>query len=143
LMAVCNSYIGGDALAEFIRRLVFTIAIANADAHMKNWSLLYRNRRAPSLSPAYDYVCIAAYQGYDDFLALPLGKAVHWEALREETFMLAARKARVLPREVWSAASEMIDRIIAVWPQVRNDVPPDARVIIERQLGLPLFKKAA
>jgi serine/threonine-protein kinase HipA len=32
LMAVCNSYIGADALAEFVRRLVFTIAIANADA---------------------------------------------------------------------------------------------------------------
>ena len=38
LMRVCWAVMGEDALAEFVRRLVFTIAIGNADMHLKNSS---------------------------------------------------------------------------------------------------------
>ena len=41
-------------VAEFIRRLVFSTLIGNGDMHLKNWSLIYPDRRTPALSPAYD-----------------------------------------------------------------------------------------
>jgi hypothetical protein len=38
----------GDAAAyEFVRRLVFSIMIGNADMHLKNWSILYPDKRTP------------------------------------------------------------------------------------------------
>ena len=46
---------------EFIRRLVFSVLIGNADMHLKNWSLLYPDGRAPILSPAYDFVSTLPY----------------------------------------------------------------------------------
>ena len=40
---------GTDAdVAEFIRRLVFNTLIGNGDMHLKNWSLIYRDRRTAS-----------------------------------------------------------------------------------------------
>ena len=37
---------------EFVKRLVFSVMIGNADMHLKNWSLLYPDTRRPVLSPA-------------------------------------------------------------------------------------------
>jgi hypothetical protein len=46
---------------EFMRRLVFNVAIGNGDAHVKNWSLRYEDRLRPLLSPAYDLVSTIQY----------------------------------------------------------------------------------
>lgn len=46
---------------ELIRRLVFMIASGNADAHLKNWSVVYPDTRTPRLSPAYDQVATVAF----------------------------------------------------------------------------------
>src|ERR1039458_9423203 len=52
---------GDDAVWEFVRRLVFSVLIGNADMHLKNWSLLYPDRRTPQLSPGYDFVATLPY----------------------------------------------------------------------------------
>ena len=54
---------------EFLRRFVFNALIGNADMHLKNWSLIYPDRRAAMLAPAYDFVSTIAYLP-DDRLAL-------------------------------------------------------------------------
>ena len=40
---------GDDAVREFVRRLVFSVLIGNADMHLKNWPSLYPDRRAAVL----------------------------------------------------------------------------------------------
>ena len=45
-----------DDVAECIRRLTFNTLIGNADTHLKNWSLIYCDRRRAALAPAYDFV---------------------------------------------------------------------------------------
>jgi serine/threonine-protein kinase HipA len=57
---------------EFFRRLVFSVLIGNGDMHLKNWSLLYPDRRTPVLSPAYDFVATLPYIP-NDTLALTFG----------------------------------------------------------------------
>ena len=52
---------GQEATYEFVRRLVFSVLIGNADMHLKNWSLLYPDRRTPVLSPAYVFVATLPY----------------------------------------------------------------------------------
>ena len=44
----------------------------NDDAHLKNWSLIYRDRRNGVLSPAYDLVCTAIYFNRPQDMALKL-----------------------------------------------------------------------
>lgn len=45
---------GEDHVAEFIRRITCDALVGNADMHLKNVSLIYPDRRAARLAPAYD-----------------------------------------------------------------------------------------
>src|SRR5260221_419223 len=69
IAAVLWAEIGEDAILEFVRRLVFSVLIGNADMHLKNWSLLYPNRRTPVLSPGYDFVATLPYIPNDKLVA--------------------------------------------------------------------------
>ncbi|MCJ8519724.1 serine/threonine-protein kinase HipA [Pseudorhizobium tarimense] len=57
----------------FIRMLVFHYLVGNADAHGKNYALLYRER-VPDLAPLYDVVCTAAYARLAKKLAMAIGE---------------------------------------------------------------------
>lgn len=79
-------------LGRFFRRLVLFVLIGNCDAHLKNFSLL----ETPSglrLSPAYDIVNTAVYEGFDQTLGLSLnGAEVHLDQVTRpvlEAFALA------------------------------------------------------
>ena len=56
----------------FIRMLIFHYLVGNADAHGKNYALLYRER-VPDLAPLYDVVCTAAYPRLAKKLAMAIG----------------------------------------------------------------------
>ncbi|MGO3740291.1 MAG: type II toxin-antitoxin system HipA family toxin [Marinomonas foliarum] len=54
----------GDGLndvQQLARRLLVNTLLANGDAHLKNWSLLYSDQAPPKLSPAYDIVTTSVY----------------------------------------------------------------------------------
>lgn len=59
-------------LLRFYRRLIAFTLVGNCDAHLKNFSLLERPEGL-RLSPAYDVVNTAIYDGYDQTLALTFG----------------------------------------------------------------------
>jgi serine/threonine-protein kinase HipA len=83
--AVC----GAEDTEEFLRRLVFMIAIGNYDAHAKNWSLIYPDGRSARLAPAYDLVAVSAYEAIERRLerklALKLASVATAEAVSEDT----------------------------------------------------------
>jgi serine/threonine-protein kinase HipA len=56
----------------FIRMLIFHYLVGNADAHGKNYALLYRDR-VPDLAPLYDVVCTAVYPRLTKKLAMAIG----------------------------------------------------------------------
>ncbi len=76
----------------FIRMLVFHYLVGNADAHGKNYAMLYRER-VPDLAPLYDVVCTAAYARLAKKLAMAIGERnvpdtiqlKHWLTLVPET----------------------------------------------------------
>ena len=84
-------FCGEVSLREYIRRLVFMVLSGNADAHLKNWSLLYRDGRTPVLSPAYDQVATVAYPGHGEELALPFVGALRFEDVSLQRFRRLAR----------------------------------------------------
>lgn len=63
---------GEGGTFEFVKRLVFSVMIGNADMHLKNWSLLYPDTRRPLLSPTYDFVSTLPYIP-EDQVALTFG----------------------------------------------------------------------
>lgn len=60
-----------DRLA-FLRRVIFNYLIGNADAHGKNFSLLYTSKE-PILAPAYDLLCTAIYPQLTPKMAMKIG----------------------------------------------------------------------
>ncbi|MFJ4791518.1 type II toxin-antitoxin system HipA family toxin [Kitasatospora purpeofusca] len=86
------SYRGRDlkSLREAVRRTAFSIAIGNGDAHLKNWSLIYRDRRHPALSPAYDLVSTVPYAPSDqpEDLGLKFSGSKRFESVRLTGFEL-------------------------------------------------------
>ncbi|MDQ3224062.1 MAG: type II toxin-antitoxin system HipA family toxin, partial [Gemmatimonadota bacterium] len=76
---------GEAGIREFIRRLAVTALIGNGDMHLKNWSLIYPDRRTPVLSPAYDFVSTITYE-FEPELALSLGGTKAMEEVDEALF---------------------------------------------------------
>ncbi len=138
-------WMGVEALRDFVKRLVFTIAIGNTDMHLKNWSLIYRDARTPALAPAYDYLCASAYSiaGRNE-LALDLGGVKAFSGIDDDVFEQFAKRADLSPRIVRTAAREMRDRIHSIWPRKRSllhDELPFVSDRIDQLLALiPFFK---
>lgn len=114
-------YRGRDtaALLEFVRRLAFNILICNGDAHLKNWSLIYRNPRVPTLAPAYDLVATSVYRPREspETTGLKFCGDRRFERITGACFTNLQRKLGVavsLKEEV----ELLVDRVLAAWPRV-------------------------
>lgn len=58
---------------KFLERIIFNYLIGNADAHGKNFSLLYAGDK-PELAPAYDLLCTSVYEELSTKMAMKIGK---------------------------------------------------------------------
>ena len=88
----------GDGLADvqqFARRLLVNILLANGDAHLKNWSLLYSDQVTPRLSPAYDIVTTRVYIDNEQQYALNLEKTKQWYDVTYANFEVWAHRSGV------------------------------------------------
>lgn len=64
---------------DLLNRIIFNYLIGNADAHGKNFSLLYSGKK-PILAPAYDLLSTAVYEDLSPNMAMKIGgkyKAEH------------------------------------------------------------------
>lgn len=108
-------------IEEFIRRLVFNILIGNADMHLKNWSLIYKDPRMPSISPAYDFVSTIAYIK-DNSMALKVSKSNRFDAFSMDELSHLAAKARLPEKLVLDTASETVERFHDVWAKEKTNL---------------------
>lgn len=126
---------GVPGIAEFVRRLVFNTLIGNADMHLKNWSLIYPDRRTPAIAPAYDFVSTIAYIP-DARHALTLGRSKRMADLSLDELAYLAGKARLPEKIVLDAARETAARVLDAWASERKGLPlaADAAAAIEAHL---------
>jgi serine/threonine-protein kinase HipA len=99
---------------EFVRRLVFSVLIGNADMHLKNWSLLYPDGRTPILSPAYDFVATLPYIP-NDSLALTFGGSRSLSGITLDQVRRFADTAGLPMKPVWDIVREMVERTAEAW----------------------------
>lgn len=131
-----------EDMQEFIRRLVFNALIGNSDMHVKNWSLIYPDRRGARLSPAYDFVATTAYIP-DETSGLKFSRSKHYKDLTLDELAHLADRAKLPEQLVLNAAKEVVQRFHEVWSQEHSNLLLSQDVIqaVERQLSLvPIAK---
>jgi serine/threonine-protein kinase HipA len=126
-----------EDVREFIRRLVFNALIGNSDMHVKNWSVIFPDRRRPRLSPAYDFISTTAYIP-DETSGLKFSRSKHYKDLTLDELAHMADRANLPEQLVLDAAKEIVQRFHEVWQQERSNLPLSQDVVqaVERQLSL-------
>ena len=127
-------------IAEFIRRLVFNTLIGNADMHLKNWSVIYKDKRAASIAPAYDFVSTIAYIP-DDSAALKVSRSKKFSDFTFDELTHLAAKAMLPEKLVVETARQTVDRFYEVWAKEKRHLPLTKGMVeaIEKHLrGVPL-----
>lgn len=128
---------GGD----FLRRLVFAVLSGNGDAHWKNWSLVYPDRRKARLSPAYDLVPTILFPGLDGELALPVAGVKRFEQIGFETLASLHRSLGVSLQQASQALEEARESILSAWAKAKAHYTEAHRQRIEAHIGrVPLSR---
>lgn len=110
----------------FMRLAIFNFLIGNADAHGKNFSLLYEGGK-PLLAPAYDLFSTAIYPNLASKMAMKIGGKYnpdhvylrHWMKLVPDTVLAQ----KVLKKEIEVLCSNVLEKALEVKSELeRNDV---------------------
>jgi serine/threonine-protein kinase HipA len=135
IAAVLWAESGEEATWEFVRRLVFSVLIGNADMHLKNWSLLYPDRRTPVLSPGYDFVATLPYLPADT-LGLSFGDSRSLSEITPDQMRRFADTARIPASPLWQIAVDTAERTAESWKTLEQAdmLPKDMRASIEKQI---------
>lgn len=136
---------GDDGAVEFIRRLVFNTLIGNADMHLKNWSLIYPDRRTAALAPAYDFVSTIPYIA-DEYAAIKYARTKKMSEFSFDEIRYLAAKAHLPEKLMIDAASETATRFRDEWTAAKKDLPIDVKVaetIESHMKGLALLTQKA
>lgn len=116
----------GDGLADaqqLARRLLVNILLANGDAHLKNWSLIYADQITPRLSPAYDIVTTSVYIDDEKQFALNLGKTKDWYNISLANFQYWADHAVIPWRAIKPHLEDVMDKARNLWPGALKNLP--------------------
>ena len=136
IAAVLWAETGEASTYEFVRRLVFSVLIGNGDMHLKNWSLLYPDRRTPVLSPAYDFVATLPYIPGDK-LGLTFGGSRSLGEITTDQVRRLADTARLPASPLWPIVVETAERAVAEWKRLdeKDLLPESMRAVIGKQIA--------
>ncbi len=116
----------GDGLADvqqFARRLLVNILLANGDAHLKNWSLLYSDQITPRLSPAYDIVTTSVYIENEKQYALNMAKTKDWYGVSYQQFQYWANRSEIPWRAIKPHLDDTMEKARTLWPEAIKGLP--------------------
>lgn len=112
-----------DELNEFFVRLVINLMIGNGDAHLKNWSVVYKDKIHPELSEAYDIVFTRAYTTTDNSIAFNIGGEKETSKLELSHFQRMAESIELDWKLVERRISKAIKDAREKWPHLLNELP--------------------
>jgi len=115
-------------IAEFIRRLTFNTLIGNADMHVKNWSLMYLDRRSASIAPAYDFVSTIHYIP-DEYAALKFSRTKRFDGFTEDELKHLCARAFLPEQLVLDTARETVELFYQNWQSEKANLPLSRDII--------------
>lgn len=101
-------------IAEFTRRLVFNTLIGNADMHLKNWSVIYKDKRTASIAPAYDFVSTVPYIS-DDSASLKVSRSKKFSEFTLDELSHLAAKSMLPEKLVLDTAKQTVAGFHEIW----------------------------
>lgn len=111
-----------EDLAELVRRMTFNTLIGNGDMHLKNWSLIYPDRKNAALAPAYDFVSTIPYIP-NDTAALNVSRTKSFSDFSADELVHFAAKAAIPEKLVLDTARETVARFHEVWAAEKAHLP--------------------
>lgn len=108
---------------QMAKRLLVNVLLANGDAHLKNWSLIYPDGITPQLSPAYDIVSTLPYVKGESGAALNMAKVKNWYETNMKTFKKWAERADVPWQPIAVHLNETMEQARELWPTMLNELP--------------------
>lgn len=111
-----------DDIAEFTRRLVFNTLIGNADMHLKNWSVIYKDKRTASIAPAYDFVSTIPYIP-DDSASLKVSRSKKFSDFTLDELSHLAAKAMLPEKLVLDTAKQIVAGFHEIWAKEKAHLP--------------------
>ena len=123
----------GELAYGFLRSYMFSAYAGGADAHVKNFSLVY-NGNAVHLSPLYDTVLTSCWEAVEDCLALSMNDSVFYaEYLTERTWEAFAEHMGLDAGRIVDDARGMAHDIYGAMPEELSSIDPAMR---ERALSV-------
>lgn len=110
-----------DDITEFIRRLVFNTLIGNADMHLKNWSLIYRDRQTAALAPVYDFVSTISYLK-DEKAGLKYARTRRMDEFTGDELAYMSGKAHISEKLALDAAKGTVSRFHEIWSSEKSNL---------------------
>jgi len=125
-----------DDIAELVRRMTFNTLIGNGDMHLKNWSLIYPDRRHAALAPAYDFVSTIPYIP-NDAAALNVSRDKAFSSFSVDELSHFAAKTAIAEKLVLDTARETVARFRTQWAAEKHHLPMSKAVIDAINAHLP------
>ena len=114
---------GEEDLFELLRRIKVNELLGNFDAHLKNFSLLYRTPQAAELSPAYDIVAYSAYlAGHGHALAFAPGEKAR-QLLTPAVLRELANIWHIPEPKLQMVLVDTVERAMQSWPELLQSLP--------------------
>lgn len=108
---------------QMARRLLANILLANGDAHVKNWSMIYPNQTEIRLSPAYDIVTTLAYIPHESEVALNMAREKRWSMISMQTFEHWTERVGIPWPAIRVHLLDAIDKARTLWPPLLENLP--------------------
>ena len=103
------------AVLRLLDAAIFNVIVGNADAHGKNFSLLYR-RTGIDFAPLYDLMCTAAYPDVHAKLAMKVAKRATLEEFTSDTWAAFGGEIGMGGPFVRRRATALAERVTEVLP---------------------------
>lgn len=111
-----------SGVEEFIRRMTFNVLIGNGDMHLKNFSLIYHDRKTATLAPAYDLVSTVGYIA-DEQLALKTARSRNFADFNAAELAHFAERAGLSTNWVLNIARQTTERFMSEWQENSDALP--------------------
>jgi serine/threonine-protein kinase HipA len=133
--AVICALCGEDDFRQYMRRLAFMVLSGNADAHLKNWALLYPDGVNPRLAPVYDVVATVVYPSIHTHSALrwsepsqpTLEPPIQLVDVTLEDLLAVAFDSGADTSQVMADLEAFVSDARDAWPDIAAAAPPVVR----------------
>lgn len=106
---------------KLVNRVLFNYLIGNADAHGKNFSLLYQHNK-PMLAPAYDLLSTAIYPDLSQNMAMKIGGKYKPNTLSRRHFYALMPKTQAAQAAMDRLIKKMTTTIVEAAPTLKAEL---------------------